>query len=225
MTNNQTYQTVNHSFENTGGNNMLLVSTVYLKQLEHVVYVMTDNDGVTMANVDFVTNELDWLDDVNNVIIAAYQITSLHTECTCTDDYQMYSDCYQEYIKQYCETYDRHMFIDYDVLPTALQQLISDDYKKWLEDVEQLVETDGEQIYLNSCYRAPAKRPPFMDVSLQEAKQFREVIDNHITADDYDNQPHNVSITLANSTLHAYDNAQLINDLITLVDNYIADIS
>lgn len=155
--NNRTYKVVYNRLETDDYGNMALITTVYQKPLNSVFYVITDDCGATMATLDYITHDLDGLEDINHCKFAEQELPVDKDLCPNDDDFELYDYCHQQFIKQCCRAAGPYRWLYYTDLPTALKQLITSDYKDWLIDNNQLVETDGEQIIVNDHYTPPAE--------------------------------------------------------------------
>lgn len=220
MTNNKSYQVVNHEYINTGGHCMVLVTTVCDKRLNSTIYVMTDSEGQSMSTVDFISNDLPWLEDESKYISNYYAWPITKTDCPNDDDFELYNDCYQQYLIVGCKDGgDRYM--KYEDLPMKLKQQLDADYVEWLKDNEELIRTNGEKVFYEPL---KAKSDLYSFDYILDAQEFLSALDNHLEHLDDNGMNNNVSITVGNATLHGYDTAALINGIQEAVEAYLEDL-
>jgi len=129
---------------------MVEIITAIDKQQASVVYVIADNDGCTISTVDFIQFEID-SDVLDKAILHNGTYTEIFDELEAYGDlHLLVEDAWLSYIKSICKHTGRHMYVDLDVLPMVLKELLTPQYIKWLIDKEQLVETDGYTVFKNS---------------------------------------------------------------------------
>lgn len=160
------YKVLNYEYLNTGGNCMVGIFEVWLPAMKQVVYALTNEEGCTLAHVDYLRNDLE-IDDYDELVIENVdwgRVTGFETY------FELYRYCLNEYTKSDCKYFGYTRELPYLLLSCELQEMIDKDYLTWCElENGHMVETDGMQIIVSPDYE-PAD--PW-DVLLKAIKEFK----------------------------------------------------
>lgn len=142
------YQILKHRCENTGGGCMVGFDTVWLPEEEKTIFVHTNEMGCSFWNVDVYTYDLDdvepfgWL-EIDDASLAKHKYFDLLRECI------------RLYVMDTGE-----LALPYDVLPDEAKAQITDDYRRWNEEVDggsYVLKRDGKTVALSDCYEPPVE--------------------------------------------------------------------
>lgn len=155
------FSIVANEYENTGGHCMVNITTVYNHTYKTLWYVCINEECIVVTSNDYIRHELP-----GDLVPEDFIIHEISHECFTTepsfDNHDMDQfdddttllilDCLEAYIKNYVKDSGHHYFTTVDKLPNVLHKQVTDDYKHWLEEREQLVETDGYKIIVDDRY-------------------------------------------------------------------------
>lgn len=155
------YQVMANEYLNTGGNCMVDITTVYDRERKSLLYVFINEEGLVISTEDFIRNELP--DDINtdDFVLVDISHKAFTTEPSpedfevvdlSYDDAQLLLGCLLTYIRNYVKHSGRNYFTTIDKLPVELYRQVSNDYSKWLDANDQMVETDGYKIIVDNRY-------------------------------------------------------------------------
>lgn len=144
-----TFKVLNYEYLNTGGGCMVGIFEVWLPELKQVVYALTNEEGCTLARVDYIRNDLE-IEDYDELMIENVdwgRITG-HEQY-----FELYRYCLNEYVKSDSKRFGYSKELPYFLLSDELQKQCTPKYLQWLADNGyDGVETDGEKIKLNVYY-------------------------------------------------------------------------
>ena len=174
------YKVLDYQYLNTGGNCMVGIHRVWLTEEKKVVYVYTNEEGSTISTVDYIRDDLP-IDDY-------YEFTVDYVDwgrITGSEKYfELYRYCYNQYLVDDCKYFGVTRGVQYHLLSDELQEMISDDYLKYLAaECGMLVDTDGKIIVTNPDYEEPE-----VDVALQSVKIFKKWHESIAANEDYYNE-------------------------------------
>lgn len=143
------FKVLNYEYLNTGGNTMVGIFEVWLPAIKKVVYALTNEEGCTLAHVDYIRNELD-VDDYDELVIECVdwgRVTGFENY------FELYRHCLNEYTKSDCKYFGYTRQIPFHLLSVELQDKVGEDYLKWCElENGYMVETDGVSIIVSPDY-------------------------------------------------------------------------
>lgn len=222
---NERYQTVTNDYVNTGGHIMVNITTVYDKQENKMLFIYINEEQLVVTNYDYIRNELP--EDIPTEVFIQYRISrddfTTDPSPSNTDmldipevlaDVMFY--CLQQYIINYTNDTKQHVFMTVNQLPDSLYRQLSDNYIKWLNENDQLVETDGNRIYISADYNLTLE---YTDNG-KEAVKLQTALENWMPVDNDDNDEwekfYNGTIQIiANNQLFTfYNSADIYNALI-----------
>lgn len=157
----KTYSIVSNEYVNTGGHIMVNITTVYDYKHKTLLYVNINEEWLTVTTHDIVQNELPGemcADDVTLVEISQDDFTTEpsfdnHAMLAIDDDMaSLMLDCMEAFIKNYVKDSRQNYFTTVDKLPNVLREQLTDEYLNWLNEREQLIETDGYKIIIDDRY-------------------------------------------------------------------------
>lgn len=199
--NNNTYAVTAQRFENTGGNCMVSTFTAWNKQKQMAFYVVANEEGCSLNTVDYINTELqelindyglitldsyDWSDithDVTPDFIACHKHEMLPYD---SDLLELLLYCEFEYIKDDVKYFKRNWFIETDRLPNDMFIQLTKHYRDWLEDQDQLVETDGSKVIIHTNYYPPTEGVVEHDQYIKDCKSLLEYMKAEFAKTDID---------------------------------------
>lgn len=140
---------------------MVNITTVYNSELKTMQYVYINEELLVIASYDYIRNELPTELEPDDFVILEISQENFTTEPSydyitkydMDDDVAtLLLDCMEAYIKNYVKDTGHHYFTSADKLPEVLYKQLTDDYRHWLEENNQLVETDGYKIIVDERY-------------------------------------------------------------------------
>ena len=140
---------------------MVDITTVYNRDTKQLQYVYINEEALIIANHDFIFNELPGdleAEDVTLIDISRGYFTTQPSfdndvmNSLEEDEVQLLLSCQLSYIRNYCKHTNDHYFTTVDTLPQELYRQLTNDYVKWLDSNNQLVETDGYKIFVDNRY-------------------------------------------------------------------------
>ena len=202
------FKVLDYQYLNTGGNTMVGIHRVWLTEEKKVVYVYTNEEGSTIATVDYIRDELP-IDDYDEFMMDVVDWGRIIGN---EKYFELYRYCYNQYLVDDCKYFGITRGVQYHLLSDELQEMISDDYLKHLAtDYGMLVETDGKIIVTDPDYEAPE-----VDATLQAVKDFRRWHDSIAANEDYYNEWYTLEIHGKKVKLPFY--ADVWNAVHTLLD-------
>lgn len=186
------YKVLRYQYLNTGGNTMVGIHDVWLPDEKKVVYVYTNEEGSTIATVDYIREELD-IDDYDELQLDYVdwgRITGYEKY------FELYRHCHSQYLVDDCKYFGITRCVPYHLLSDELQRQIDVDYRRYCE-AEQggLIETDGKKII-----NYPDYEPPTADgKKLQAIKKFQQWHNSVAANEDYYEEEY--TLTLAGHTI------------------------
>lgn len=160
------FSIIDNEYFNTGGNCMVNITTVYNSQYKTMQYVYINEEYLVVASYDYIRNELPTELEANDFVLIEISqenfttepsFDNRHMDVIDDDTALLLLDCMEAFIKGFVKHNRQHYFTTVDKLPNVLHKQVTDDYRHWLEERSQLVETDGEKIIVDSRYKAPAE--------------------------------------------------------------------
>lgn len=206
-----------YQYLNTGGNCMVGVHNVWLPEEKRMVYVYTNEEGSTISTVDYIRYDLE-IDNYDEFIVDCVdwgRITGYEKY------FELYRYCYNQYLVDDCKYFGITRGVQYHLLSDELQEMVSDDYLKYLAaDYGMLVETDGKIIVTDPDYEAPE-----VDVALQSIKDWKHWHDNIATDEDRREAMYeeHYQLTLAGKTVRLPFYAETFNLVDDLLKGTIED--
>lgn len=184
MTTNGRFQVIDECFENAGGGMYVYIATVYDASIKATRFVSYNDECNQMTTVDFIFNDIEFDD---SMIIASYN----EEERKACDDKgewimdndieQLFEYCWQEWIKRDCKKFNTVKCLDPEGLPLALKSQMPAGYAEWLNDNGLLVETDGEKIIVDNCFKTETeKHEPY----IYDLMKLKEYMDHEMSAMD-----------------------------------------
>ena len=145
------FQVLDYQYLNTGGNTMVGIHEVWLKDEKRTVYVYTNEEGCTVALVDYIRKEIE-VDDFDDVTLDYCDFGRL----TGHEKYfELYRRCLNDYNKDDCKYFGIDRGIPFHLLSDELQERVDADYLVWLETNNGcLVPTDGRKIIMLPDYHS-----------------------------------------------------------------------
>lgn len=162
------FKVLNYDYFNSGGGCMVGVFEVWLPDRNQVVYALTNEEGCTLASVDYISNDLE-IEDYDELMIECVDWGRL----TGHEKYfELYRHCLNEYTKSDCAAFKYTRGLPYYLLSDDLQQQLDADYLVWLESEEiDLIETDGKSIIIDDGYKQSVA---YDDEGLKQLQDFNE---------------------------------------------------
>lgn len=144
------YSVLNNDYENTGGNCMVSISTVWMPQLNQTVFVVINDDCGAIYTLDHIRNDIE---------IAEYDEITLDITYWAEHDYTnrfygLYTACRFYYIQEDCKFCRQTVYLEYDELSEELKDSVSEAQHRIFAENEKLYETDGFKI-LNGLETIP----------------------------------------------------------------------
>lgn len=174
------YKVLDYQYLNTGGNTMVGIHRVWLTEEKKVVYVYTNEEGSTISTVDYIRDDLP-IDDYEEFMMDYVDWGRI----TGSEKYfELYRYCYNQYLVDDCKYFGITRGVQYHLLSDELQEMISDDYLKYLAaECGMLVDTDGKIIVTNPDYEVAED-----DVELHSVKDFHRWHDSIAANEEYYNK-------------------------------------
>jgi hypothetical protein len=130
---------------------MVGIFDVWLPAEKRVVYAMANEEGCTLATVDYISNDLE-IHDYDEVTI---DNIDWGTATGREKYFELYRHCLNEYTKSDCRHFGYVRGIPYFLLSDELQKQVDADYLVWLESNEyDAIDTDGTKIIIHPDYAA-----------------------------------------------------------------------
>lgn len=163
----RTFKVLNYQYLNTGGNTMVGIHEVWLPAEKRTVYVYTNEEGCTMALVDYIRHDVE-IDDYDEVTVDYVDFGRI----TGREKYfELYKYCFNEYLKDDCKYFKYTRSVQPMLLSDDLQKQISANYLEWIHaENGDLVETDGQKIVVNDNYNTTTVHGDW----LQAVKDFQK---------------------------------------------------
>lgn len=160
---NDRYKVLAHVYENTGGNCMVSIFTVYDAHQNRTLYAMVNEECFSVNTVDFIQQEVDYDDSM--MLFNLY-----FTEPTSSEEWLDYRDlmmyCRFEFIKKNCKYFSSRVFLEVEDLPQRLLDQMPAGYEEWLNENSQLIETDGYDIFVDERFTGKT-----VDSTVEEAQR------------------------------------------------------
>ena len=159
----QNFTVVNYEYLNTGGNCMVGIHEVWLRDENKTVYVYTNEEGGTIAAVDYIRNDLQ-IDDYDELMLdyVDWGRVTGHEKY-----FELYRRCLNDYTKDDCKHFGYTRGLSYHLLSDELRKQVTEDYAEWCAAENGcLIDTDGEKVIVSPSYEAP-------DEPLQAIKEFK----------------------------------------------------
>lgn len=228
------YSIVANEYENTGGNCMVNITTVYDYERKTMLYVNINEEALVVTTHDFIRNELPGelvIEDITLVDISQSYFTTEPAPdndamLSIDDDMTMLLlDCLEAFIKNEVKHSGRNHFTTIDKLPTNLFQQLTDEYKDWLNENNRLVETDGYSIILDELYIASIEaETPNGTVAKELQQHLPNLLPPDVDTDHvlYEEFIHEKIQIIAGGKLFTFDiGADIYNGLCSLVNTVI----
>lgn len=149
------YQVLSNDFINTGGNQMVLVVTVYDFAACTTQYVIVNEEACRLYTANFIELDIEYNDDMRVAYYdKAYQY-AIESETLVVLDGQLnelFDRCWRQYLVEYCEQFNYVWHMPVENLPTALRHQMPVGYKEWLDERNQLVATNGKDIIIDKLF-------------------------------------------------------------------------
>lgn len=144
-----TYKVCRGQYVNTGGGTMVGIYDVWLPREKRMVYLLTNEEGCNMSVVDYISNEL-YDEDFDEFIIDCVDWNRM----TGYEKYfELYRDCFNRYLIEDCAHYGTDRGVPYILLCDTLQEEITEDYRRWVEEENGgLFTTNGLHIVVEDDY-------------------------------------------------------------------------
>lgn len=155
------FSIIDNEYLNTGGNCMVNITTVYNSEEKAMQYIYINEECLVIASYDYIRNEVPTeleCDDFVLLDISQDDFTTepsfdyIHKYEMDDDVAALLLDCMEAFIKNYVKHNKQNYFTTADKLPEVLYKQLTDDYIKWLNEREQLIETDGYKIIVDDRY-------------------------------------------------------------------------
>ena len=148
------YKILANDYVNTGGNCMVLVSEVWLKDENKTVYVFTADEHCVMSTVDYIRKDLE-VDDYDEFIVEAACFTDAdHADC-CTY-FEIYRDCVFEYLRRDCGYFNYRFALPFEwLLPNYQLQITAAQRQYVSEEYGGAFATDGTVVYVEQADGEP----------------------------------------------------------------------
>jgi hypothetical protein len=142
------YKILTNDYINTGGHCMVGSCTAWLPDAKQVLYVYSNEEGVTVSTVDYINLDLDGEYD------ASWTVTALQIEePDVTDEYfELMRDCLLEYVKRDCKHMSDGYYLHADLIPQSMLDTVSEAYLQYVSDEQLMIETDGFKIHVDDNY-------------------------------------------------------------------------
>lgn len=173
---------MNVEYENAGGGCMVLVATVYDSLVNNIRYVLCNEETINLTTVDYVFSEVEYED---RMLIAYYNTeeheayVSASGKAESSELNELFEYCWLEFIKRDCKRWKRTICRDINDVPLELKKLIPAGYVNWLDENDQLLETDGEQIIVDDRFKRSAKEAVKTPQYIKDLEQLKEYMDHH----------------------------------------------
>ena len=142
------YQIIDHDYMNTGGNIMISVFEVWLKDDNKTVFVNVGEDYLTITSVNHICRDIE-IDDYDEITIAEYN----YKDCDHPDEspyYNLIRHCLFEYLKKDCKYFEYKESLTYFWLIDSYQKLV-DSFVKYLQPGEfHTYVTDGDAVWIET---------------------------------------------------------------------------
>ena len=143
------FKVLNYEYMNTGGNCMVGIFQVWLPDENRTIYALTNEEGCTLATVDYISNELE-IDDYDELMIDYVdwgRVTGYEKY------FELYRHCLNQYLKDDCKYFAVSRGVPFHLLSDELQKTVDVDYLAWLEaEGDGLVETNGYTTFEDAHY-------------------------------------------------------------------------
>ena len=137
------FKVIDYQYMNTGGNCMVGIFEVWLTEENRTVFALVNEEGCTLATVDYVSHYIE-IDDYDALMIdyVDWGRVTGHEKY-----FELYRYCLNEYTKSDCKHSGYKTSIPYFLLSDELQQKVTAEYKQWMEanDID-LYDTNGVDI-------------------------------------------------------------------------------
>lgn len=143
------FKVLDYEYFNSGGHCMVGVFTVWLPDKNQTIYALTNEEGCTLATVDYIRNDLD-IDDYDELMIESVdwgRVTGYEKY------FDLYRYCLRHYTKSDCAYFGTIREIPHHLLTDDLQEFVQPEYRAWLEEQGRDVPTDGKNIIIDEDYK------------------------------------------------------------------------
>lgn len=166
------FTVVGYEYLNTGGNCMVGIHTVWLRDENKTVYVYTNEEGGTIAAVDYIRNELP-IDDYDELMLdyVDWGRVTGHEKY-----FELYRRCLNDYTKDDCKHFGYTRCLPYLLLSDELQKQVDADYLVYCESEHGgLIDTDGSKVIVYPDYEATTADDKFI-ATVKEFKCWHDTI-------------------------------------------------
>lgn len=149
---------------------MVLVSTVFYKQDNKTLYLLSSDEGYSVATVDYITADIKYDEKYTT---ASDDWSNVNFRKESGGFLELLSACYQQFLIERTKYFKHNQQVNLEQLPYDLYNLLGADYIKWLTDNELEVETNGETVIIDSDYNNPIEHDQYI-LDCQELLDYME---------------------------------------------------
>lgn len=207
------FQILAYKYMNTGGNTMVGIFDVWMPSMNRVVYMLTNEEGCTMAAVDYISNELnvESYEDLQIENVDWGRITGFEKH------FELYRHCFNVYNRDDCKFFGITRRVMHHLLSDELIAKVHPDYIAWTcNKSDGCIETDGDTIVVD---------PDYSDEGLQEIKSFKKYIVDVLATDEDLNEAcrHDFIIVHHNKAVRIPFNADTHDSIELMLDRVIEE--
>lgn len=126
------YTIIHNDYVNTGGNTMVHVSEVWLKDENRTVFVYVGDEDVSMHTVDYIRNDIE-VNDYDELLVEAANWKNPDF-AKCCKYFDIFRECLFEYLKRDCKYFNYNASIPYEWLLPSHQLQITDKQLAYVDD-------------------------------------------------------------------------------------------
>ena len=137
------YSVLSNDYENTGGNCMVSISTVWMPQLNQTVFVCISDECGAIYTLDHIRNDI----EINDYDEITLDITYWAEHEYTNRFYSLYTTCRFYYLQEDCKYCGQHVWLEYDELSEELKDKVSTATHDLFLEQDKQYETDGFSLF------------------------------------------------------------------------------
>ena len=207
------YQVLNHEYMNTGGNCMVSIFSLWCTEENRTVFLLANEEGCSLSTADYISNDIDYDDSMT------IDVFDIHMFDCANKNFELYRDCWFEFIKCDCLRFGTAYEVDIDLLPLALFNDIPIELLHFMGiNGQHTVSTDGVHIITGfkeqtfelkvMAFQRYIKRL-MPSIKCNEKEQWSRLYDSKIT------------ITVCDQTIELPFSATPYNYILDMIDDYV----
>ena len=140
------FKVLDFEYFNSGGHCMISIFTVWPPEENKTIYALTNEEGCTLATVDYIRNDLN-IDDYDELMIESVDWGTI----TGYEKYfELYRYCLNQHTRRDCKNFGYIRGLPYYLLSAELQTKVPTGYAEYAnEELGGLIDTNGVEIIVS----------------------------------------------------------------------------